>query len=127
MNSERQKREREVQRLIEGAGLSRDAEVEFQEEVKKTAAAIFEHETRKLQKNEPAERPKRFVNAATAGLWLIVLGVAGFVFWMPTFGAAAAVCGTAAIVWDFFLNPAKQKRGNRRAASSHKSRSGHFG
>lgn len=110
MNSERQKREQEIQKLIQGASLSREAEVEFQEKIKKTASAIFEEETRRLEKSERAERPKRSINMATAGLWLIVLGVAAFVFWMPAIGGAGVVCGIAAIVWDTFLKPANKKR-----------------
>lgn len=109
MNSERQKREQEIEKLIQGTTLSREAEVEFQEKIRKTASAIFEEETRKIQKNERAERPKQSINVATAGLWLIVLGVAGFVFWMPALGGAAVVCGIAAIVWDTFLKPANKK------------------
>jgi Flp pilus assembly protein TadB len=111
MNSEREKREREIQKLINGASGSRDAEVEFREEIRKTASAIFEQETRKLQKIERAERPKRSINIATAGLWLIVLGVAGFVFWMPELGVVALVCGAIAIVWGTILKPANKKRG----------------
>jgi len=111
MNSEREKREREIQKLMEGARGPRETEVEFQEEIRQTTSAIFEEETRKLQIIERAERPKRAINVATAGLWLIVLGVAAFVFWMPALGAAAIVCGIAAIVWDTFLNPANKKRG----------------
>lgn len=111
MKTEREKRDQEVQRLIHGAGVSRDAEVEFQEKIRKTASAIFEEETRKLQKTERAERPKRSINIATLGLWLIVLGVAGFVFWMPAFGGVAIVCGGTAIIWDIFVKPANKKRG----------------
>jgi hypothetical protein len=114
MNSEREKREQEIQKLIQGARLSREAEVEFQEKIRKTASAIFEEETRRLQKSERAERPKRSINVATAGLWLIVLGIAGFVFWMPAVGGAAVVCGIAAIVWDTFLKPDNKKRGKVR-------------
>ena len=118
MDSEREKREQEIQKLIQGADRSREAEVEFQEEIRKTASAIFEEETRKLQIIERAERPRRSIKLATAGLWLIVLGVAGFVFWMPALGAAAVVCGIAAIVWDTFLKPANKKHGR----TSHLSR-----
>jgi Flp pilus assembly protein TadB len=100
MNSERQKREQEIERLVQGASLSREARVAFQEELRKTASAIFEEETRKLQKAEPVERPRRSVNPATAGLWLVVLGVAGFVFSMPGLGGVLLVCGIAAIAWD---------------------------
>lgn len=117
MNSERQKREREIEKLIQGTTLSRDEEVEFQEKIRKTASAIFEEETRKIQKNERVERPRRSINVATAGLWLIVLGVAGFVFWMPALGGAAVVGGVAAIVWDLFLKAAKSKRGKVKISS----------
>ena len=110
MDSEREKREQEIQKLIHGADGSREAEIEFQEEIRKTASAIFEEESRKLEISERAERPRRSINLATAGLWLIVLGVAGFVFWMPALGAAAVVCGIAAIVWDTFLKPSIKKR-----------------
>lgn len=118
MDSEREKREQEIQRLIQGADRSHETEVEFQEEIRKTASAIFEEETRKIQRHEGAERPKRPINLATVGLWLIVLGVAGFVFWMPELGMVALVCGVAAIVWDTFLKPASKKHGR----TSHLSR-----
>src|SRR5574342_180322 len=103
MKSERKKREQESEKLIQGADRSREAEVEFQEEIRKTASAIFEEETRKLQDSERAPPPRRSINVATAGLWLVVLGVAGFVFWMPALGGAAVVCGIAAMVWGSFL------------------------
>lgn len=111
MKSEREKRQQEIQRLLQGTAPSSDAEGEFQEEIRKTASAIFEEETRKLQISERVERPKRSINVATAGLWLIVLGVAGFVFWMPELGMAALVCGVIAIVWGTLLKPANKKRG----------------
>jgi Flp pilus assembly protein TadB len=117
MDSEREKREREIQKIIQGASLSGETEVEFQEKIRKTASAIFEEETRKLQKSERAERPKRSINIATAGLWLIVLGVAGFVFWMPALGAAALACGVAAIVWGTFLKPHNPKHSRIRNSS----------
>jgi len=110
MDSERQKRQKEIERLIQGTALSREAEAEFQEEIRKTASSIFEAETRKLQKTERPERLKRSINLATVGLWLIVAGVAAFVFWMPAIGAIGLVCGVAAIVWDIFLKPGKKKR-----------------
>ena len=111
MNSEREKRQHEIQRLLQGTAPAGEVEGEFQEEIRKTTTAIFEEETRKLQESEREERrPKRSINVATAGLWLIVVGVAGFVFWMPALGAAAVACGIAAIVWDTFLKPANKKR-----------------
>jgi hypothetical protein len=114
MDSERQKRQKEIERLIQGTAPSREAESEFQEEIRKTASSIFEAETRKLQKTERPERPKRAINFATVGLWLIVGGVAGFVFWMPALGAVALLSGIAAIVWETFLKPDnKQRTGSR--------------
>lgn len=110
MDSERQKRQKEIDRLIQGTALSREAEFEFQEEIRKTSSSIFEAETRKLQKTERAEKPKRSINLATVGLWLIVAGVAGFVFWMPALGALALISGIAAIVWQTFLKPGNKQR-----------------
>ncbi len=105
MNSERQKREQEIERLVQGAGMNPEAEIQFQEEIKKTASALFEEETRKLQKSE---RPKWSIHIATVGLWLIALGVAGFVFDMPPLGATALLAGIAAILWDTVLKPSKK-------------------
>jgi hypothetical protein len=121
MNSERQKREEEIQRLIQGTSLTPDAEVAFQAELRKTASAILEEETRKIQKSERTERPKRSISPATVGLWLLVVGVAGFVFSMPLFGGLALVCGIAGIVWDTVLKLSNKKRRNgklSRASSS---------
>lgn len=118
MNSERKKREQEIERLMQGTNLSPEAEVQFQEELKKTASAILEDETRKIQKSERPERPKRSMKIATAGLWLIVLGVAGFVFSAPQLGAAALVCGIAAILWDTVLKPSSKKPGKRNSSGT---------
>ena len=109
MDSERQKRQREIERLIQGTAPSRESEIAFREEIRKTASSLFQEETRKLQNTERPEKPRRSINIATVGLWLIVLGVAGFIFWMPALGAVALVCGVAAIVWDTFLKPGKKK------------------
>lgn len=117
MNSERRKRQQEIEKLIQGTFPSREAEIQFQEQIRKAASSIFAEETRKLQKSERPEKPRRSINLATAGLWLIVLGVAGFVFWMPALGAAALVCGVAAIVWETVLKPRKQKRSKTRNSS----------
>ena len=113
MNSEREKREQEIERLMQSAGLSPEAEVQFQEEIKKTASAMFEEETRKLHKIERPKRRKWSVNIATIGLWMIALAVAGFVFNMPSLGATALVCGIAAILWDMVLKPSKKVKSSR--------------
>lgn len=99
---------------MQGAVLNPEAEVQFQEEIKKTASAMFEQETRKLQENERPKRRKWSVNIATIGLWMIALAVAGFVFHMPALGATALVCGIAAIIWDIVLKPSQKKKSTRR-------------
>jgi hypothetical protein len=107
MNSERQKREEEIERLMQGAGPSREQDVAFQEEVRKVASAIAEEEARKIQKTERAERRKRSISLTTAGLWLLVLG-AGFALSMPSLGAVIIVGAIAAIAWDNFLKSSKK-------------------
>jgi Flp pilus assembly protein TadB len=110
MNSERQKREREIERLVQGTKVTREADSAFQEEVRKAAAAMFEQETSRIQKSERPERPhKRSINLATAGLWLLVLGVAAIVFSLSGAGAMLIVCGIAAMVWGTFLKSSKNK------------------
>jgi len=113
MDSERQKREQEIERLIQGADLNPEAGVQFQEEIKKTASAIFEKETRKLQESEQPKRRKWSVHIVTLGLWMIAVGVAGFVFDMPLLGAAALACGIAAILWDWIPKPSKKMKSTR--------------
>jgi hypothetical protein len=107
MNSERQKREEEIERLVQGAGLSRERDIAFQEEVRKVASAIAEQETKKIQKTERMERRKQPISPRTAGLGLLVLG-AGVALSMPTLGAVIIICGIAAIVWDTFLKSSKK-------------------
>jgi hypothetical protein len=98
MNSERQKREEEIERLVRGTGLSPAPDVAFEEKVRKAAAAIGEEEARRIQKTERPEPRKRPISPKTAGVWLLVLGV-GLAFSMPNAGAALILCGIGAIVW----------------------------
>ena len=108
MNSERQKREEEIARLMRETGVSRESDVAFQEEIRKTAAALIEKETSRIQKSERAKRPKRSISPLTAGLWLLVLGAAALVLSMPATGAALLLGGIAAIVWATVLKQSKK-------------------
>src|SRR5918999_3153823 len=58
MNSERQKREEEIEMLVRGAGLRRESDAAFQEEVRKTAAALVKEEVSRIERSERAERRK---------------------------------------------------------------------
>ena len=108
MNSERQKREEEVERLIRDAGLRREPDLAFQEEVRKAASAIVEQDTHKIQKSEQTKRTKRSISLATVGLWILVIG-AGLAFSTPSLGAPLMFCGIAVIIWTTFLKPGKKK------------------
>jgi hypothetical protein len=107
MSSERQKRDEEVERIMRGAGLSKEADVAFQEKVKKAASAIVEEQASRIQKTERAERRKQPISPATAGVWLLVLGV-GLALFAPSMGAALMVCGIAIFVWATFMKPPKK-------------------
>ena len=99
MNSQRQKRQEEVERILREAGESREADVAFQEEVRKTAAAILEKETSRIQQNEQAKRRKRSISPVTAAMWLLVLGAVGFMFSMPSLATVFLLWGIAVIAW----------------------------
>jgi hypothetical protein len=107
MNSERQKREQEIERLMRGAGQSREPDAAFQEQLRKAASAIVEEETRRIEKMERVQQHKRSVSPTTGALWLLVLG-AGLAFSVPTAGAALIVCGIAVMVWATFLKSSKK-------------------
>jgi len=102
MNSERQKRQEEIERIMREAGVSREADVAFQEEVRKTAAAIIEKEASRVQKSERPGRRKRSISPVTAGVWLLILGAVGFIFSVPSLAAMLFLCGIAVIVWVTF-------------------------
>jgi len=120
MDSERQKREQEIEKLMRGTGPSRESDIAFQEEVRKAASAIIEEDTIKIETTEEAERldqssatgRKGLISAATAGLWLLILG-AGLAFSIPTLGAVLIACGIAAIVWSTFLKSSNKKKPSR--------------
>ena len=102
MNSERQKRQEEVERILREAGKSREADVAFQEEVRRTAATIIEKEASRIQKSEPAKRRKRSINPVTAGVWLLVFGAAAFILSMPSLATVFFLCAIALIAWVTF-------------------------
>ena len=84
------------------AGASREADIAFQEEVRKTAATIIEKEASRIQRSEQAWRRKRSISPVTAGVWILVLGAVGFIFSMPGLAAMLFLCGIALIVWATF-------------------------
>ena len=102
MNSEQQKRQEEIERIMGEAGVSREADIAFQEEVRKTAATIIEKAASRIQKSERVRRRKRLISPATAGVWLLVLGAAGFIFSAPDLAAILFLCGIAVIVGATF-------------------------
>ena len=110
MNSEREKREEEIKRLMRGAGVRQESDIVFQEQLKKAAATIFEEQAKRIEKSERAEQHKRPLNPLTAGLWLFLLGGAAFVFSMPIPGTVLFLCGAAAIVWATVRKPSKKLR-----------------
>ncbi len=119
MNSERQKREQEIEKIMAEAGRNRQADVAFQEEIKKTAAALMEKETLSLQKRGRAKRRKRSISPMTAGVWLLLLGAAGLVFSMPGLGAVFLVCGIIAIASATFPQLFKSPRPQQQNLSSY--------
>jgi cation transport ATPase len=102
MNSERQKRQEEIERIMRETGVSREGDVAFQEEVRKTAAAIIEKKASSIQKSERARRRKRSISPVTVAVWLLVLGAVGFIFSVPSLAVMLFLCGIAVIVWATF-------------------------
>lgn len=120
MNSERRKRQEEIEKILRETGTSQEENLAFQEEVRKTAAAIIENETSRFQKSEQAKRRKRSISPATAGVWLLVLGAVGFIFAMPSLGAVLLLCGVMAIVWATFPKRVKPSLPNRKNVRSYR-------
>ena len=120
MNSERQTRQEEVERILREAGESREADVAFQEEVRRTAAAIIEKEASRIQKSEQAKRSKRSISPVTAGVWLLVLGAVGFVLSMPSLATVFFLSGIAVIAWGTFWKPSKSSLPIHRNMRSYK-------
>lgn len=110
MNSERRKREEEIERIMSEAAKNREADVAFQEEIKKTAAALIEKETLRIEKSDRAERPKRSISPMTVGGWLLLLSALGFVFSMPNLGGVLLLCGIITIIWAAIPRSSKPSR-----------------
>jgi hypothetical protein len=117
MNSERQKREEEIEMLVRGAGLRRESDAAFQEEVRKAAAAMVKEEVSRIERSERAERRNLSIHPTTVGLWLLVLGAAGLAFSMPSLGGAVIVCGIAMIAWGT-VRKSSQKSPSRHSIRS---------
>jgi len=83
-------------------GVSREGDVAFQEEVRKTAAAIIEKKASSIQNSERARRRKRSISPVTVAVWLLVLGAVGFIFSVPSLAVMLFLCGIAVIVWATF-------------------------
>ena len=107
MNSERQKREEEIAKLMREPRSSRETDLAFQEEIRKAASAIIEKETSKIQKSERAGVRTLSITPKTAGVALLIAG-AGLSFFMPSLGAVLLLCGIAAMVWATVLKPSKK-------------------
>ena len=107
MNSDRRKREEEIERLVREAKLDQEPDIAFQEEVRQTASAILEKETEKVQKTESPKWRKRAINPTTIGLWLLVLG-GGFALSTPSLGAMVIVCAIGFIAWGLFLKSSQK-------------------
>ena len=103
------------------ADRNRAADAAFQEEIKKTAAAIIEKETVRIEKSDRAERPKRFISPMTVGGWLLLLSALGFVFSMPNLGGVLLVCGIVTIIWAAIPRSSKPSRAARQNIRSYKS------
>ena len=107
MNSERQKREEEIARIMRESGSSRETDLAFQQEIRKAAAAIIEKETSRMQKSERAAGRKLTITPKTAGLALLIAG-AGVALFMPSLGALLLLCAVAAIVWATAMKSPKK-------------------
>lgn len=118
MDSERQKREKEIERIIRAGDSKSESDVAFQEAVRKAASAIIEEDAIRIQNTERAETSKRSISPSTAGIWLLALGAAAFVFSMPGLGGVLFFCGIAAIVWASLPQSYKPSRRQRRNVKS---------
>ncbi len=98
MDSERQKREEEIERLTRGAGLSPEPDIAFQERMKKAASAIIAEETSRIKRTERPERRRKSFSLKAAALWVLVLG-AVLSFYVPGAGALILLCGIAVLAW----------------------------
>jgi len=102
MDSERRKREKEIERLVSGIPASRDSEAAFREEVRKAASELFHRETRRIEEDERLTRsPRRKApRLRTWGIGLIILGAIAVVLEVPAVGGLLVVAGLILILWD---------------------------
>ena len=102
MDSERRKREKEVERLVSGISVSRESEAAFREEVRKAASELFQKETRRIEQDERSAPPRarKSPRLRTWGVGLLVIGALTIVVEMPGLGGLLFVLGIAAFLWD---------------------------
>jgi len=112
MDSERRKREKEIERLVSGMETSRDSEAAFREDVRKAAAELFQRETRRIEQDErPTQRPRRKApRLRTWGIGLIVTGAIAVVLEVPALGGLLVVAGVVAFLWDTVGSRPPQRR-----------------
>lgn len=102
MKSQRQKRQAEIEKIMRESDARLDPDIAFQDEVRRTAAAIIEREASRIQKSERFRRRKKSITPLTAGVWLLMLGAVGFIFSVPGLAAVFFLCGIAGIAWATF-------------------------
>jgi hypothetical protein len=112
MDSERRKREKEVERLVNGTPVSRDSEAAFREEVRKTASELFQKETRRIEQDErPAtSRKSKSTRLRMWGIGLIVIGAGAIVLEVPALGGLLFVLGVGVFFWDTLARRPEQQR-----------------
>ena len=117
MDSERRKREKEVERLLSGISISRESEAAFREEVRKTASELFQKETRRVEQDERPAIPRKSKSPRSKiwGIGLIVGGAVAILLEIPALGGLLFVLGLGVFFWDTLARQPHQQRSNSKA------------